>query len=75
MEEHQSKLEKFYLKMKSKKYRNSGIQVDLNEEYKRKVLQEVLNGSEFQSENGKPQVWDDASLGNCDDDINSFYIN
>lgn len=38
MDEHQGKLEKFYLKMKSKKFRNCGTQVDLNEEYKRKVL-------------------------------------
>ena len=75
LEDHQGKLEKFYLKMKSKKYRNAGTQADLNEEYKRKVLQQVLNSSDFKSENEKPQVWDDASLGNCDDDINSFYIN
>lgn len=45
MDDQTTKLEKFYQKMKNKKYRNCGTQADPNEEYKRKILQEVLNTS------------------------------
>jgi hypothetical protein len=49
--------------MKTKKFRNSGTQVDLSEEYKRKVLKEVLQNSDCKSE---LVVADDAS---------SFFMN
>lgn len=68
MDDQTTKLEKFYQKMKNKKYRNCGTQADPNEEYKRKILQEVLNTSN--------QRWEEeANLEINGDEISSFYIN